>query len=42
MKDKLPSHEREFSADRLLSPLDGEELSDIDLTWITEAEFRSI
>jgi len=38
--NKLSSQERAFLADRLLSSLDGEELSDIDAAWITEVEFR--
>jgi len=37
---KLSSQERAFLADRLLSSIDGEELTDIDSAWIAEAEFR--
>ena len=36
----LPSQERAFLADRLLSSLDGDTLSDVDAAWITEAEQR--
>lgn len=32
--------ERAFLADRLLSSLDGEVLSDVDAAWIAEAEHR--
>ncbi len=36
----LPRSERAFLADRLLSSLDGEALSDVDATWVAEAERR--
>lgn len=36
----LPREERAFLADRLLSSLDGEVLTDIDLAWVAEAERR--
>ena len=36
----LPQEERAFLADRLLSSLDREVLTDIDLAWINEAERR--
>lgn len=36
----LPSQERAFLADRLLSTLDEHSLSDIDSEWIAEAERR--
>ena len=36
----LSNQERAFLADRLLSSLDGEELSDIDVAWLDEAERR--
>ncbi len=36
----LPTQERAFLADRLLSSLDGDTLSDLDAAWITEAERR--
>ncbi len=32
--------ERAFLADRLLSSLDGEVLSDVDAAWVAEAEHR--
>ena len=37
---KLSSQERAFLVDRLLSSLDGEDLSDIDSAWIMETEKR--
>lgn len=37
---RLSKQERAFLADRLLSSLDGEVLSDIDAAWISEAERR--
>lgn len=37
---KLPKQERAFLADRLLSSLDGEVLSEIDAAWVAEAEHR--
>ncbi len=36
----LSREERAFLADRLLSSLDGEALTDIDSTWVAEAEHR--
>jgi len=36
----LPDEERAFLADRLLSSLDGEVLSDVDAAWVAEAERR--
>jgi len=36
----LPAEERAFLADRLLSSLDGEVLSDVDAAWVAEAERR--
>lgn len=36
----LPQEERAFLADRLLSSLDREILTDIDLAWVNEAERR--
>lgn len=36
----LPREERAFLADRLLSSLGGEVLSDVDTAWIAEAERR--
>ncbi len=37
----LPSQQRAFLADRLLSSLDGEEhLTDIDVAWLAEVENR--
>ncbi len=36
----LPREERAFLADRLLSSLGGEALSDVDATWVAEAEHR--
>jgi putative addiction module component (TIGR02574 family) len=36
----LPQEERAFLADRLLSSLDREVLTDIDLAWVNEAERR--
>lgn len=36
----LSNEERAFLADRLLSSLGGETLSDVDLAWIREAENR--
>ena len=36
----LSKQERAFLADRLLSSLDGEILTDIDKAWIAEAEIR--
>jgi putative addiction module component (TIGR02574 family) len=37
---KLPVEERAFLADRLLSSLSGEVLTEIDATWVAEAERR--
>jgi len=37
---KLPKEERAFLADRLLSSLGGETLSDVDAAWVVEAERR--
>lgn len=36
----LPQEERAFLADRLLSSLSGEVLSDVDAAWVAEAERR--
>ncbi len=36
----LSREERAFLADRLLSSLDGDILSDVDSAWIAEAEIR--
>ena len=36
----LPREERAFLADRLLSSLDGEVLTDVDVAWVAEAERR--
>ena len=36
----LPDTERAFLADRLLSSLGGEVLSDVDASWVNEAERR--
>jgi len=36
----LPEAERAFLADRLLSSLGGDVLSDIDAAWVAEAERR--
>ncbi|SPD72569.1 conserved hypothetical protein [uncultured Desulfobacterium sp.] len=36
----LPPQERAFLADRLLSSLDGDILTDVDAAWIAEAERR--
>ena len=36
----LPREERAFLADRLLSSLDGEVLTDVDAAWVEEAERR--
>jgi hypothetical protein len=36
----LPRAERAFLADRLLSSLGGEVLSEVDAAWVTEAERR--
>lgn len=36
----LPKEERAFLADRLLSSLGGETLSDVDTAWVAEAEHR--
>jgi len=36
----LPREERAFLADRLLSSLGGEALSDFDAAWVAEAELR--
>jgi len=36
----LSRQERAFLADRLLSSLDGDILSDVDAAWIVEAEHR--
>ena len=38
----LPREERAFLADRLLSSLGGEALSDIDTAWVAEAEHRYV
>ena len=37
---KLSREERAFLADRLLSSLGGEALSDVDAAWVAEAEHR--
>ena len=37
---RLPKEERAFLADRLLSSLDGEVLSDVEEAWVAEAERR--
>jgi putative addiction module component (TIGR02574 family) len=37
---RLSRQERAFLADRLLSSLDGDALTDIDAAWVTEAEHR--
>jgi putative addiction module component (TIGR02574 family) len=37
---RLSRQERAFLADRLLSSLDGEALSDVDVAWVAEAERR--
>lgn len=37
---KLSKQERAFLADRLLSSLDGEVLSEVDAAWVAEAERR--
>ncbi len=37
---RLSRQERAFLADRLLSSLDGEVMTDIDAAWIVEAERR--
>lgn len=37
---RLSKQERAFLADRLLSSLDGEVLSDVDAAWVEEAERR--
>jgi putative addiction module component (TIGR02574 family) len=37
---KLSKQERAFLADRLLSSLDGEALSEVDAAWVAEAERR--
>ena len=37
---KLPREARAFLADRLLSSLEGEALSDVDVAWVAEAENR--
>lgn len=37
---KLTKQERAFLADRLLSSLDGEVLSEVDAAWVAEAERR--
>jgi putative addiction module component (TIGR02574 family) len=37
---KLSREERAFLADRLLSSLGGETLSDVDVAWVAEAENR--
>ncbi len=37
---KLSKQERAFLADRLLSSLDGEVLSEVDAAWVAEAEIR--
>ena len=36
----LPNQQRAFLADRLLSSLGGEVLSDVDAAWVAEAERR--
>ena len=36
----LPKEERAFLADRLLSSLGGEVLSEVDTAWVAEAERR--
>ncbi len=36
----LPKEQRAFLADRLLSSLGGEALSDVDAAWVAEAERR--
>ncbi len=36
----LPKEERAFLADRLLSSLGGDVLSDVDAAWVMEAEHR--
>jgi putative addiction module component (TIGR02574 family) len=36
----LPPEQRAFLADRLLSSLSGEVLSDVDAAWVEEAERR--
>ena len=36
----LPDQQRAFLADRLLSSLEGEVLSDVDAAWVAEAERR--
>lgn len=36
----LSRQERAFLADRLLSSLDGDALSDVDASWVAEAERR--
>ncbi|MBT4287198.1 MAG: addiction module protein [Deltaproteobacteria bacterium] len=36
----LPREKRAFLADRLLSSLDGEVLTDIDAAWVAEADRR--
>lgn len=36
----LPPEQRAFLADRLLSSLSGEVLSDVDAAWVAEAERR--
>ncbi|OGQ98464.1 MAG: addiction module protein [Deltaproteobacteria bacterium RIFOXYD12_FULL_57_12] len=36
----LSRQERAFLADRLLSSLDGDALTDIDVAWVAEAERR--
>ena len=36
----LPKEERAFLADRLLSSLGGEVLSDVEAAWVAEAERR--
>lgn len=38
----LPQEERAFLADRLLSSLDREVLTEIDLAWVNEAERRYV
>ena len=37
---KLSKQKRAFLADRLLSSLDGEVLSEVDAAWVAEAEHR--
>ncbi|MEJ2333207.1 MAG: addiction module protein [Desulfobulbaceae bacterium] len=37
---KLSKQERAYLADRLLSSLDGEVLSEVDAAWVAEAEIR--